>query len=106
MKILIDECVPRPLIKLLPGYFARTVQEMGWGAYSNGDLLKLAEGQFGLFITSDQNIRYQQNLTGRQIAILVLSTNNLAVIQANASLIMEAVQRIQPAGFIELNLLT
>jgi hypothetical protein len=104
VKILIDECVPRPIIKLLPGYEVRTVQEMGWGAFSNGELLRLAEGSFDLFITSDQNIRYQQNLAGRQVAVLTLSTNNLAVIQSNAALIAAAVQSIQPAEFIELAL--
>ncbi len=102
MKILIDECVPRPIIRLLPGHAARTVQESGWGAFSNGELLRLAEADYDLFITSDQNIRYQQNLAGRRIAILVLSTNNLAVIEASASLIISAIQTIQPAAFVEL----
>ncbi len=104
MKILIDECVPRPIIRLLPGYTAQTVQEMGWGAYSNGELLRLAEGSFDLFITSDQNIRYQQNLAGRKIAILVLSTNNLAVIRSNSDAIIAAVQSLQATDFVELSL--
>lgn len=102
MKILIDECVPRPIIKLLPGHDCRTVQEAGWGAYSNGKLLQLAEPEFDLFVTSDQNIRYQQNLTGRKIAILVLSTNNLALIQANAVRIVTAIQSLQIGAYIEL----
>ncbi len=104
MKILIDECVPRPIIRLLPGYECHTVQETGWGAFSNGELLRLAEDSYDLFITSDQNIRYQQNLAGRKIAVLVISTNNLAIIQSNASLIVSAVQTIQPAAFDELAL--
>ena len=53
-----------------------TAQQRGWGGIKNGDLLRPAEGEFELFITSDQNIRYQQNLAGRQIAILELSTND------------------------------
>lgn len=104
MKILIDECVPRPIIRLLPGHTAQTVQEMGWGAYSNGELLRLAEGSFDLFITSDQNIRYQQNLAGRKIAILVLSTNTLAVIRSNSDAIIAAVQSLQATDFVELSL--
>jgi hypothetical protein len=80
----------------------RTVQEAGWGTYSNGKLLQLAEPEFDLFITSDQNIRYQQNLTGRKIAILVLSTNNLALIQANAVRIVTAIQFLQTGAYVEL----
>jgi len=104
LKILIDECVPRPIIKMLAGHAVNTVQDEGWGAYKNGDLLRLAEGTFDLFITSDQNIRYQQNLAGRKIAVLVLSTNHWGIIQANADLIADAVQVIQPADFVELTI--
>jgi hypothetical protein len=64
MKILMDECVPWPMHKLLLGHECTTAQKRGWAAVKNGDLLRLAEGQFDLFITSDQNLRYQQNLAG------------------------------------------
>jgi hypothetical protein len=62
-------------------------------------LLRLAEGEFDLFITSDQNIRYQQNLAGRRIPILELSTNKLRRIQAAAAQIQSAVAAIQPGEF-------
>ena len=74
MRILLDECVPWPMHKLLLADDCVTVQKRGWGGIKNGDLLRLAEGEFDLFITSDQNIRYQQNLAGRRIPILELST--------------------------------
>lgn len=70
MKILLDECVPWPMHKLLSDHSCSTVQDLGWGGIKNGELLQRAEGEFDLFITSDQNIRYQQNLIGRHIAIL------------------------------------
>ena len=54
MNILLDECVPRPLRKLLANHTCRTAQEMGWKSVKNGELLTLAEAQFDLFITSDQ----------------------------------------------------
>ena len=54
MNILLDECVPRPLRKLLADHTCRTAQEMGWKSVKNGELLTLAEAQFDLFITSDQ----------------------------------------------------
>ena len=69
MRILLDECVPWPMHRLLTGHACSTVQDLGWGGIKNGDLLQRAEGEFDLFITSDQNLRYQQNLTGRRIAI-------------------------------------
>jgi predicted nuclease of predicted toxin-antitoxin system len=102
MRILLDECVPWPMHKLLGGHSCSTVQDLGWGGIKNGDLLQRAEGEFDLFITSDQNIRYQQNLTGRRIAILELSTNDIGRIQAASSLIENTLEKIHPNEFIEL----
>jgi hypothetical protein len=97
MKILLDECVPWPLHKFL------TVQQSGWGGIKNGDLMRLAEKEFDLF-TSDQNIRYQQNLAGRQIAILELSTNDLRRIQVAGASIQSAIEIIQPREFRRLEI--
>ena len=82
VKILLDECVPWPIHKVMTDHVCATAQQRGWGGKKNGDLLRLAENEFDLFITSDQNIRYQQNLQGRRIAILELSTNDLRKIEA------------------------
>lgn len=65
-----------------------TASFRGWGGFCNGELLSLAETEFDLFITADQNLRYQQNLTGRRIRILELSTNDLRRLQAAANLIV------------------
>ena len=70
----------------------------------NGDLLMLAEGQFDLFITADQNIRYQQNLSGRRIPIIELSTNNLRKILASASLVQSAAETIEPGEFRQIEI--
>jgi predicted nuclease of predicted toxin-antitoxin system len=94
MKILLDECVPWPLHRLLAHHTCTNVQTRGWGGIKNGELLRLAEPEFDLFITSDQNIRYQQNLSGRNIAVLELSTNDIERVQAAASLIQDAVEKI------------
>jgi hypothetical protein len=96
MKILLDECVPWPMHKLLVSHECTTAQRCGWGGIKNGELLRLAEGKFEVFITSDQNIRYQQNLAGFQIAILELSTNDLRRIEAAAALVRSAVDAAQP----------
>lgn len=96
MKILLDECVPWPMHKLLVGHECASVQWRGWRGIKNGELLRLAEQEYDLFITSDQNVRYQQNLAGRRIAILELSTNNLRQIEAAAALIRSTVAALEP----------
>lgn len=104
MKILLDECVPWPMRKLLAGHDCTTAQKHGWTGLKNGDLLSQAEGKFDLFITSDQNIRYQQNLAGRRIPILELSTNDLHRIEAAAALIHSTVATIQSGQFLKLEI--
>lgn len=104
MRILLDECVPWPMHTLLAGHDCTTVQKRGWGGIKNGELLRRAEGEFDLFITSDQNIRYQQNLAGRRIAILELSTNDLRRIRSGAAAIQAAVAAIKPGEFRHLEI--
>jgi hypothetical protein len=73
MRILLDECVPRPLKRELVDYEIRTVVEMGWSGRKNGELLRLMKQErFTVLITTDQNLRYQQNLGQAGVAILVL----------------------------------
>ena len=104
MKILLDECVPWPVHRLLTNHSCTSVQAQGWSGIRNGDLLRRAEAEFDLFITSDQNIHYQQNLAGRRIAILELSTNDLRRIQGASALIEEAIGEIQSNEFRQLNI--
>ncbi len=99
MRILLDECVPWPLAKHLTGYECKSAQFCGWAGIKNGELLGLAEAQFDLFLTADQSLRYQQNLTGRKIAILLLSTNDLRRILAAIGLIHTNLASMQPAEF-------
>jgi hypothetical protein len=73
MRILLDECVPRPLKRELADYEIRTVVEMGWSGKKNGELLKLmTKGGFTILLTTDQNLRYQQNLQQAGVAVVVL----------------------------------
>ena len=81
MKILFDVNMPQPLRRELRGHEVVTAQSQGWGELENGDLVAAAErGGFEVFMTADKNLRYQQNLTGRKIAILVVPTNRLKVL--------------------------
>jgi predicted nuclease of predicted toxin-antitoxin system len=74
MKSLIDECVPAGLAETIAamGHECQTVRRAGFGATKNGELLALAEGKWNVLLTSDRNIKYQQNMTGRSVAILIL----------------------------------
>ncbi len=104
MNVLFDGCVPRPLRRFLPGHTVKTAPESGWGALKNGDLLRVAEEQFDLLLTADQNLRYQQNLKGRRIAILVLPTNDWTVLRKDTERIATAVDGMTPGSFRELDL--
>ena len=99
MKVLLDECVPWPLHSLLAGHTCETPVRRGWGGIRNGELLRLADGEFDLFITCDQSIRYQQNLSGRRIAIIELSTNKWRAIRAAADVIRAAVATIRSGEY-------
>lgn len=73
MRVLLDECVPRPLKRFLQGHAVRTVTEMGWKGAQNGDLLsRIRAAAFDVLVTVDQNLPYQQNLQAAGVSIIVL----------------------------------
>ena len=102
MKIVFDKCVPRPLRGQLPGHEILTAEEMGWGELENGDLIRAAEQQFEAIVTSDQQWKYQQNLAGRKLAILVLPTNRWVVVRKLAPKIRAALTTLRPGDYIEI----
>ena len=102
MNILLDECTPRVVKKRLSHLPIRTVQEMGWSGVKNGELLKLADQQFDVFITTDKNLRYQQNLSLVKLAFLLLPTNSVPVVIALLSQIDATLSTIQPGDFVEI----
>ena len=79
MKLLLDESLPRRLKDALSEHEAVTVPERGWSGKSNGELLELAGREFDVFVTVDQGLAYQQNLTNQNIGVVVLAahTNHL-----------------------------
>ncbi len=100
-RILFDHCVPRPFRNLLVGCTVSTANEMGWTELKNGELLDIAEAAgFAVLITSDKNLRYQQNLSVRRIAIIELPTNRLRMLTTYASRVNELLPGI-PAGAYE-----
>ncbi|MFN8485982.1 MAG: hypothetical protein U0350_00240 [Caldilineaceae bacterium] len=104
MKILIDESLPRYTLQIVQGYEAYTVQYMGWSGIKNGELLSHAEGQFDVFLTADKNLRYQQNLVGRTLALIIFPSNKLSVVKQLELSLKQALQTTTPGTFIELQL--
>lgn len=72
MRVLLDECVPRRFRRELPQHEVRTVPEMGWASKQNGELLRLAQSRFDVFVTTDQRLSYQQSVASVAIAVVVL----------------------------------
>jgi predicted nuclease of predicted toxin-antitoxin system len=85
VRILLDQGAPAPLRRALADHSVATAYEKQWDKLTNGELLAAAEESFDLFITTDQNLRYQQNLTGRRLAILVLPTTSWPRLQPPAA---------------------
>jgi hypothetical protein len=104
MRILFDQGTPAPLRHELRGHSVETAYERGWSGLGNGELLAAAESAlFDVFVTTDQNLRYQQNLTGRRLAILVLPTTRWPSIERHVGEIVAAINSIQPGEFRELS---
>ena len=104
MRILFDQGTPVPLRDHLPGHSVETAYEKGWSALRNGELLAKAEAAFDLLITTDRNLRHQQYLDERRIAILVLPTTSWPRLQKIASQIAAAVASLQPGQYLEVPL--
>ncbi len=101
MRILFDQGTPVPLRKSLGPHSVETAFERGWATLKNGELLRAAEDAgFALLITTDQNLQYQQNLSTRRIAIVVLTSTSWPRIRAVASVVAQVVADLPPLGFV------
>jgi predicted nuclease of predicted toxin-antitoxin system len=106
VKILLDESVPRLLKLRLPQLNISTVQEMGWTGVQNGELLRRAEEHFDVLITADRNLRYQQKLSGRKLAILVLPSNQVPLVTRLVPVVETLLTTIQPGAIVDVPLTT
>ena len=97
-RILLDQNTPYGLRSSFPGHEAKTAYELGWAELANGDLLR-----GDAMVTCDQNIRYQQNMAERKIALVVLTTNNWDLLKANLDRIRDAIDRVGPGTFESLD---
>ena len=103
MKVILDENLPKPLKGIFSSQSVTTVQEQGLAGTLNGALLARLDGLFDVFITADKNLRYQQNLRDRALAILEFPTNRLAVLRPMAHRITAAVDAIRPGEYMQLS---
>ena len=105
MKILIDECLPAALKVALTAleHECETVRKAGFGSKKNGELLRLAEGRWDVLLTSDRNIKYQQNITGRKISIVILraKSNRMKDLLPLMPACTQVLVSIQPGHVVE-----
>ncbi len=104
MRLLLDECVPRPLKRELVGHEAITVVEMGWSSKRNGELLDLVSSNgFDAFLTVDQNLFFQQNLqaAGVAVVLVVARTNRLKELRPLVPAILAALKELKQGGFVQ-----
>ena len=105
MKILFDQGTPVPLRRQLPDHTITTAYEQGWASLKNGQLLAEAErAGIELLITTDQNLRYQQNLRHRRMAIVVLGSTSWPKIQPRIEAIRAAITRVAPGTYEEITI--
>jgi predicted nuclease of predicted toxin-antitoxin system len=104
MRVLFDEGTLLPLSEYLVGYSIQTVQKLGWSGATDRELLARAEGNYDVFITTDRNLRHQQNLSGLTLAILVLPTPSWPKLLHHADKIRDEMNQIKRGECKELKL--
>lgn len=100
MKVLLDEDAPLQLRRALRGHDAFSTQYVGWSGLKNGELVAAAEAEgYDIFITCDQSMEYQQNLTGRRIAFILLSAQEWPILRDHLDTISKAVDAATPGSY-------
>ena len=104
-RLLLDTNMPRGMRSLLSGHDVKTARQMGWETLTNGDLLAAAEAAgFDAMVTADRNIPYQQNLSGRKIALIELSTSHWETIRDNIDEVRVAISAAMPGSYTAIRL--
>ena len=100
MQVLFDQATPVPIRFYLEGHTVSTAFQQGWDKLKNGELLSAAEkAGFDLFLTTDKNMSYQQNLAGRKIAIVVPGRQQWPHVRPFIQHVVDAVNAVQPGSF-------
>lgn len=105
MRIVFDQATPVPIRPYLRGHTVRTAAQEGWDKLTNGEFLTAAEeAGFDVLLTTDKNMRYQQNLAGRKIAIVVLGRQQWPQLRPHVQLVIEAVNAATPGSYAEVDI--
>ena len=99
MRVLFDQGTPEPLRHVLTRHEVATAYERGWSDLDNGNLLRAAEEEIDLLITTDPSLRYQQNLSGRRLAILVLPSTSWPEIRQHVERVRQAIQEMRSGDY-------
>ena len=104
MRVLLDECLPKKLKRLLPGHEVWTVVEKGWAGKRNGDLLALAQTEFDALLTVDRNLRFQQRVARFEIGVIVLAApnNTLEALQPLVPAVLQSLETLKNGQVLEL----
>jgi hypothetical protein len=105
MKILFDNGTPKPIARCLVGHEVTYARQIGWHELSNGDLIQQAEDAgYEVLVSTDKNIRYQQNLTGRKIALVVLGNQQWPAVRLHLERIAAVVNECSPGTYVEVEI--
>ena len=105
MRVLFDQATPVPIREFLIGHTVRTAAQEHWDTLKNGDLLTAAErAGFEVFLSTDKNMRHQQNMAGRIIAVVVIGVQQWPALQAHVALVVAAVNAATPGSFTEVDI--
>lgn len=105
MKILFDNGTPNPIARSLFGHHVTFARKIGWHEFENGELIQRAEeAGYELLVSTDKNIRYQQNLAGRKMALIVLGQQQWPVVRLHLDKIVAAVNACTPGSYAEVEI--
>jgi predicted nuclease of predicted toxin-antitoxin system len=106
MRVLLDQATPVPIRRFLQGHSVSTAAREGWDRLQNGELLNAAEAEgFNVLVTTDKNMRYQQNLGSRKIAIVVLGKQQWLELGKYVQLVVSAINMSTPGAYLEIEML-
>jgi hypothetical protein len=105
MRALFDQGTPVPYRALLTNHIVATVYELGWSRLENGELLRQAEiAGYEIFVTTDQNLRYQQNIANRTLAIAVLMATSWPRVERHAAQVVAQIDSLAAGGYAEIQI--
>lgn len=105
MRVLFDQGTPVPISRYLPGHIVGIAADLGWSRLRNGELLAAAEqAGYDLLLTTDKNLRYQQNLKERRIAIVVIGHSQWPTLKPHVQRVLAAIEAALPGSYVEIEI--